>query len=165
MVPKVSVVAAAVLLVGSTPVLADGATVNVGLWDRGGMVMEHMQDMPHMGMGMPMTRMPMAMMGIATDQVQVPGGEVTFVVSNQSRELSHEMVVAPAADPEAPLPYDEVEMTVDEEAAGALGEVEELEPGGEGKVTLSLQPGTYVLFCNVPGHYAAGMWAVLTVTG
>jgi len=28
---------------------------------------------------------------------------------------------------------------------------------------LDLTPGTYVVVCNEPGHYAAGMWAVITV--
>jgi uncharacterized cupredoxin-like copper-binding protein len=31
-------------------------------------------------------------------------------------------------------------------------------------MTLKLMPGKYMLFCNVPGHYAAGQHTVLTVT-
>jgi uncharacterized cupredoxin-like copper-binding protein len=41
--------------------------------------------------------------------------------------------------------------------------VEEREPGQSGDLSAELQPGKYVLFCNVPGHFMAGMWAVLTV--
>jgi uncharacterized cupredoxin-like copper-binding protein len=29
-------------------------------------------------------------------------------------------------------------------------------------VTLNLEPGSYVLFCNIPGHYMGGMWSVIT---
>lgn len=151
------------LLLAASAALADGATVNVLLWDRGGMSMGHMQGMPHMGLAMPLARMPMAMMGIATDEIEVPAGEVTFAVVNQSRVLGHEMVVAKVDDPTQPLPYDTEAEEVDEDAAGALGEVEILPPGESGEVTLRLDPGSYVLFCNVAGHYAAGMWAVLTV--
>ena len=64
---------------------------------------------------------------------------------------------------EDPLPYDKAGNLVDEDAAGHLGEVSELEPGKKGALKLTLKPGTYILYCNVPGHYALGMWTLLTV--
>jgi uncharacterized cupredoxin-like copper-binding protein len=42
--------------------------------------------------------------------------------------------------------------------------VQEMRPGQSGRVTLRLKPGKYELFCNVPGHYAAGQHTVFTVT-
>jgi uncharacterized cupredoxin-like copper-binding protein len=45
-----------------------------------------------------------------------------------------------------------------------LGEVSDLDPGKEGKLTINLKPGEYLLFCNMKGHYQAGMLAHLTVT-
>ena len=74
------------------------------------------------------------------------------------------MIVAPVVSADAPLPYDPVAMRVDEDAAGALGEVEEIEPGVSGSLTLRLEPGQYILFCNIAGHYPMGMWTILTVT-
>ncbi len=59
--------------------------------------------------------------------------------------------------------YDETMQKVDEDAAGHLGEVAELEPGASGSLTLTMKPGTYILYCNIPGHYAAGMWTLFTV--
>jgi uncharacterized cupredoxin-like copper-binding protein len=44
------------------------------------------------------------------------------------------------------------------------GMIEDMDPGASGKMTLKLTPGSYVLFCNVPGHYAAGQHVRLTVT-
>jgi uncharacterized cupredoxin-like copper-binding protein len=37
-------------------------------------------------------------------------------------------------------------------------------PGASGWVTVTLEPGRYELICNLPGHYAAGMYTQLTVT-
>ena len=31
-------------------------------------------------------------------------------------------------------------------------------------LTLVLKPGKYLLICNVPGHYSAGMWSEFEVT-
>nr|WP_281015688.1 sulfocyanin-like copper-binding protein [Mesorhizobium sp. M00.F.Ca.ET.216.01.1.1] len=28
---------------------------------------------------------------------------------------------------------------------------------------LDLKPGTYLLFCNIPGHFTSGMWTIFTV--
>jgi uncharacterized cupredoxin-like copper-binding protein len=36
-------------------------------------------------------------------------------------------------------------------------------PGASGWVTVTLPPGRYELVCNLPGHYAAGMYTQLTV--
>ena len=47
--------------------------------------------------------------------------------------------------------------------AGSLGKVAELEPGQDGSLTLTLTPGTYAVYCNVPRHCNAGMWTILTL--
>jgi uncharacterized cupredoxin-like copper-binding protein len=52
---------------------------------------------------------------------------------------------------------------VDEDAAGHLGEVSELDPGASGTLTIDLKPGKYVLFCNLPAHFMNGMWTEITV--
>jgi len=44
-----------------------------------------------------------------------------------------------------------------------LGEIPDLAPGKTGTLTVDLKPGSYVLFCNQPGHYHDGMSTVLTV--
>jgi uncharacterized cupredoxin-like copper-binding protein len=133
-------------------------TVHITLSDKGAAA-----DMPTglgMGMGGDMTKSPMQM---EEDVSSVKAGEVKFDVTNMSKDMVHEMLVipVPAADP---LPYLTSDETVDEDKAGSLGEVEELDPGASGSLTLDLKPGTYVLLCNVPGHYTAGMWKTLTVT-
>ena len=159
-----AVLPAAVLLFGLavSPVFAAQTTIKVDLWDRGAAV----DMMTNMGMmmkpGMMATEMAMAPMGIMISAATVSAGEITFDVTNTSKEVIHEMVVSPVSDP-AGLPYDEQSSKVDEDAAGHLGEVAELDPGATGSLTLTFKPGTYILYCNIPGHYASGMWTLITV--
>ena len=44
------------------------------------------------------------------------------------------------------------------------GEGEGIEPRAVGWVTHDLAPGRYEVVCNLPGHYAAGMRQLLTVS-
>lgn len=107
----------------------------------------------------------MPMMGITLDQAKVPSGDITFQVTNNSTDMIHEMVLAAVDDVSTQLPFIREEQRVDEDAAGDLGEVAALESGQSGALTLTLKPGTYILYCNIPGHYMARMWTLLTVTG
>ncbi len=144
------------------PAFAAGSVIQVGLWDRGNMPM---MGEPQMAMGMMGADMPMAMMGVTLDQAKVPSGDITFQVTNNSTDMIHEMVLAAVDDVSTQLPYIREEQRVDEDAAGDLGEVAALESGQSGALTLTLKPGTYILYCNIPGHYMARMWTLLTVTG
>ena len=130
--------------------------VKVSLTDKGA-AMEMPKDLG-MGMGADMSKMTMA---VVVDKTKVKAGEVTFQVTNNSKDLIHEMLVAPA-DPAKPLPFVEKDFRVDEEAAKDMGEVSELDPGKSGALTITLAPGTYILFCNVAGHYMSGMWTLIT---
>jgi uncharacterized cupredoxin-like copper-binding protein len=151
--------ALALLAAGASAALAD-ATVNVSLRDTGG-AMDLSKNMM-MGMGMK-ADMKNAPMSIVLDKKAVPAGKVTFDVKNDSKDMVHEMLVSPVAGQSAVLAYVDTENRVDEEKSGDLGEVSELDPGKAGALTLELKPGLYLLYCNVPGHYMAGMWATLTV--
>jgi len=107
-------------------------------------------------------------MGITVSERQLAAGEITFNVNSRADSTSqHEMIIdrltpEQAANPDS-LPYDEASSRVKEDQIGDLGEVSELEPGQSGSVTLTLKPGTYMLFCNVAGHYQAKMYAVLHI--
>jgi uncharacterized cupredoxin-like copper-binding protein len=102
-------------------------------------------------------------MRISLDHATVPAGRVTFRATNRSKNLIHEMIVV-KVDPKKPaLPYDEKKTEVIEKQIQHLGEISELKPGTTGVITLSLKPGSYVLICNQPGHYKAGMVANLSV--
>lgn len=154
-------IAAACLVVGafSAPAQAAKTDLMVTLWDSGPdaeMSMDRGIAMDHAGMTD-------SKMGIKISAATVEAGEVTFKVTNTSKETVHEMLVVPLPADGKALPYDEKEAKFDEDKAGALGEVEELEAGKTGELTLHLKPGKYVLSCNIANHYANGMWTILTV--
>ena len=48
--------------------------------------------------------------------------------------------------------------------AGETGEIPDVEADKTKSEEFELTPGKYVMFCNLPGHYAAGMYGTLTVT-
>jgi uncharacterized cupredoxin-like copper-binding protein len=147
---------ATVSILAAFPARAD-ATVSVSLWDKPEMDMA--TGLGH-GMGGEMST---ASMGVTAKPVSVSAGTVTFEVTNDSKDTVHEMIVAPLKAADEVLPYDENGGRVDEEAAGHLGEVAELAPGAKGALTVDLKPGSYILYCNIPGHYMGGMWTVVEV--
>jgi uncharacterized cupredoxin-like copper-binding protein len=85
----------------------------------------------------------------------VRAGKVTFIASNVGR-VPHEVMVE-----RMPMKFDSP-MHPKEDAA--QGMIEDMDPGKDGRMTMRLRPGTYMLFCNLPGHYAAGQHATFTVT-
>jgi uncharacterized cupredoxin-like copper-binding protein len=87
------------------------------------------------------------------------GGPVTFDVHNGGAK-PHEMVVLKTPKPAARLG---TAGTARVPETGHVGEVGELKAGADGKTTIDLKPGHYVLICNLPGHWTAGMRSDLTV--
>jgi uncharacterized cupredoxin-like copper-binding protein len=51
------------------------------------------------------------------------------------------------------------------DGSAAIAKTEDIGPGGTATLTADLKPGTYELYCHVPGHYGAGQKVTLTVTG
>lgn len=154
----VLVATAGVPLLAALPAWAADTEIDVSLWDDPDKQMAT-------GLGYVMGGdMSKANMGIKLSRSEVPAGEVIVNVTNDSKNLVHEMVLSPIAEPGKPLPFDVDMDRVIEDEAGHLGEVAEIDPGQHGGLTLDLSTGSYLLYCNVTGHYPAGMWVVLTVT-
>jgi uncharacterized cupredoxin-like copper-binding protein len=160
MISCMTVILAATLIPGT----ASATDVLVHLWDKGAAAMAKADTSKPMGMAMPGAGdMSKATMGITVDSNNIHAGEVTLVAINDSKDLVHEMLIAPIRSTYSPLPYNNVKKRVDEDAAHSLGEVSELDPGQTGALRITLKPGTYILLCNVPGHYAMGMWTTIVV--
>ncbi len=146
------------------------ATVKVALLDMSsmsgmGMMGRGMMRPGIMGPGMMGGRMfAHGMMAIRLDQSTVKAGSIRFDVTNWSRSVVHEVLVVSVDNPGAPLPYDYSRGKVPEDQVKVLGEVADLSPNASGTLDLALAPGSYLLICNVAGHYAAGMAVPLSVT-
>jgi uncharacterized cupredoxin-like copper-binding protein len=96
-------------------------------------------------------------MRIAIDKEAIKAGRVTFLAENRSSTLLHEVIVVRTLAKTTVLPYSEKETRVIESRIRHLGEISDLKPGASGKLTLNLKPGYYLLICNQPGHFRAGM--------
>ena len=154
-----AVAAAAVLTM--SPVASRAATVvDVSLFDKGAET-EMATGLAFATPGMDMGK---ATMGIKLSPDTAKAGVVTFKVTNASKDTVHEMIVMYMKDPTKALPYIEKENRAGEDKSADKGEVSELDPGKSGSVTVALKAGKYLLICNVPGHFGAGMWTEFTVT-
>lgn len=102
-------------------------------------------------------------MSLKLDQQTVSAGTVTFKVHNAAIGEEHEMLLVRLNSANEKINVVATKHRVDEEQINSLGEVADLAPGSDGQMTADLQPGTYLLLCNIKGHYEAGMQARLTV--
>jgi uncharacterized cupredoxin-like copper-binding protein len=98
-------------------------------------------------------------------EASAPAGNTTIEAPNDGA-VEHELVLFKTDKDPADLPTEangEVnEEKLDKEAEEA-GEIADVEPGATKSESFKLTPGKYVMFCNLPGHYAAGMYGTVTV--
>jgi uncharacterized cupredoxin-like copper-binding protein len=100
----------------------------------------------------------------------VQAGTVSLVAVDHGAR-THELLVLPLSTGET-VGTRSVGAGNTVEETGSLGEASRgcgaghgdgINPGQAGWITLTLQPGRYELLCNLPGHYAAGMYAEFDV--
>jgi uncharacterized cupredoxin-like copper-binding protein len=94
---------------------------------------------------------------VAPKPAQLANGPVTFNVSNGGT-VKHEFVVI-----KTPKPASDLLKNGRADETGNVGEIGGLDPGQTKTLKLDLKAGHYALICNLPGHYAAGQYADLTV--
>ena len=110
-------------------------------------------------------------MMLRAGRVSVDGAQPVSFVAHNGGSLVHELVVLQlSAGTSAGSMAMGADQKVSESASRAeaskscgAGAGSGLGPGATGWVTVTLAPGDYALVCNLPGHYAAGMWAAFTV--
>ena len=94
-------------------------------------------------------------------QATVAAGKVKITQVNKGA-VKHEFVLLQSDKPAGSFKVKGGE--IDEADVGKnMGEIEDVEPGGTKSKTFDLKPGKYVFVCNLPGHYAGGMYGSLTV--
>ena len=87
---------------------------------------------------------------------ELRAGKVTFRVHNRGPD-THELLVVRERGGELPLRSDG--LTIDEDAVqrDTVGTLEPGRPGSIRVLGVRLEPGRYVLLCNMSGHYLGGM--------
>jgi uncharacterized cupredoxin-like copper-binding protein len=80
--------------------------------------------------------------------------------------IQHELLVFKSDLPPSGYPIDTAGNIIEDGPGIKLvSDGANIDPGGTQTRTADLtQPGTYLLVCNIPGHFKAGMFTVLTVT-
>ena len=99
---------------------------------------------------------------VTLDSTSLSAGDVTFNVTNDAGQV-HEFVVVKTDLAEDALPL--VEGDVDEESTeiSPVDEIEDIEPGTQPSLSVTLEAGSYVALCNLPGHYRQGMHTAFEV--
>jgi uncharacterized cupredoxin-like copper-binding protein len=107
---------------------------------------------------------------VSTSESSADEGEVTFNVSNEGPDDTHEFVVIKTDLSPTELPTDETG-AVDENGAGmeVVDEIEDIPVGESPSLTVDLDAGNYVLICNIydeeeqEAHYSEGMRTAFAV--
>lgn len=87
-------------------------------------------------------------------------GEITFTAKNTGA-VPHELAVVKSDSDAKKLAQKDGLM--DEAVTKPLGRTANVAANASGTLTLKLEPGKYVLLCNLAGHYSAGMATSFTV--
>ena len=101
---------------------------------------------------------------LTTSVVDIPAGRVTFQVTNNGPS-THEFNVDRTNLAAAALPIDPSGLLVAEDspALHREGSVESAGIASVHHLTLNLAPGSYVVYCDLEGHYLSGMHVLIHV--
>ncbi len=109
---------------------------------------------------------------VVTDVDTLPEGPIKFDIKNAG-ERGHELLIVRSDIPGAELPTKD-NGSFDDDAGGVdvKHDIDEIEEGDETSRSYSLDPGSYVLLCNIvedidgteTSHFAQGMWTEFTIT-
>ncbi len=101
--------------------------------------------------------------GVTAAPASTSAGRVTFLVRN-ARAIPHEFAVAKSDLAPDQLPQVNQKL-VDVAKVQVVAGTGPFDSGTKQELTADLQPGRYVLFCNVASHYISGMHTAFTVAG
>jgi len=97
---------------------------------------------------------------ITPDPSSADAGTITFDITNDGPS-THEFAVVRTDLAPGALPVEGGE--IPEDKVDIIDEAEDIAPSTSTSLEVQLSAGTYVLICNLPGHYQSGMHAAFTV--
>jgi uncharacterized cupredoxin-like copper-binding protein len=97
---------------------------------------------------------------LAAEPGTLTAGTVAFGIQNDGPS-AHEFVVLRTDDAPDALPVENG--VIPEDQVDLVDEAEDIAPGTNTSLSVNLESGSYVLVCNLPAHYEAGMYAAFTV--
>ncbi len=87
-------------------------------------------------------------------------GDVTFAIQNDGAS-THEFVIIRSDEAPDALPVENG--LIPEDQIDLVDEAEDIAPSTNASLSVNLEAGSYLLVCNLPAHYEAGMVAAFTV--
>jgi uncharacterized cupredoxin-like copper-binding protein len=94
-------------------------------------------------------------------ETEAPAGSVTFDLANDGPS-DHTFFMVKTDLTEDALPVADHLVQVDQ--LDIVAQIDRFDAGTERSLTLDLEPGSYVMFCNLTGHYESDMHTAFTVT-
>ena len=108
---------------------------------------------------------------VVTSATSADAGSITFAVTNEGPEDTHEFVVLKTDLGITELPVDENGAVTEEgEGIEVIDEIEDIPVGDSPELTVDLEAGNYVFICNIwdeeeqEAHYQEGMRTGFTVS-
>lgn len=93
----------------------------------------------------------------------VAAGALTLEATNEGTKIHEfEVFAVPDGVDANALPV-EGDTAPADEMLEVIDEVEDIAPGTSASLSVSLDPGSYAVICNLPDHYANGMHTTFTV--
>lgn len=89
-------------------------------------------------------------------------GTITFTIQNEG-SIGHEFLVIRTDLPLGAIPLEGDRFSEENPDLSMIDEIGEYAVGTIESLTVTLEPGTYQLVCNLAGHYGAGMFTDFTV--
>jgi len=99
---------------------------------------------------------------VETDSDVAKAGEVVFTVTNDGT-IGHEFLVVKTDIAPGDIPLDGDHFAEPTDGLEVIDEIGEFAKGTTETLTVTLDPGSYQLVCNLPDHYSAGMYMGFTV--
>jgi len=93
---------------------------------------------------------------VLVDRHTIHAGEVTFTLANQGT-IGHEFLVVRTDNADGAIPLEGDRFSEENESLMVIDEIGEYPINTTEELTVTLEPGSYQLVCNLPSHYEKGM--------